>query len=693
MPSSLVSRVRSWCFRTWERPRQRRRFSLTGERLEVRTLLDGNVTAVVANGTLTIDGDAADNTVEVAIESGDVVVRGLDGTTVNGSEDPFVAFSDTETITTDLRVNLGRGNDVAAVSDGVVVGRDLNLRDRRGANQLGLLNAQVTRNLRATTGHADDGVNLVGTTIGGSLLLNTRRGNDVVSILTSDIGRTMRVATGRGTDSLVVEESQVGRNASINTGKGHDAIAMIDSSVSRNLRATTGSGRDFLMLDSTDIGGKTRAMLQRGSDILLTEGTTQFGGRFVGIASQGNDLRQFSAETTFGRRQRTVGFERSNVPQTAIDDRLTSATGAVTRADELRGVFGNLLLDPLALTTDTSSNAQTLPSNGTLATKLDTLTIEGTTVANGLIEVDADGDGAFDDGTAQADANGDYAVDAALAEGRHEVQVRVTDSTGRRGMEMIDVHRAIGSVVRFHTQLGTYDVEMLDADTPLSVANFFNYLERFEDSIIHRSPDGFVIQGGGFDFDGEEIVPINVDGPIDSEFDPANSNVRGTISMAHAGDPDGATSQWFVNVGDNTSLDNVPHTVFGFVIGDGMDVVDAINDIPIFDMNPEFGGAVGELPLRDYQEFSVDLAGTVSIDAGGTTLVGTQTAFLTELEVGDKIQVGDEQFFVRSIQDDETLTLNTPHTIGVANLNAQKNSPFNEDNLVQFDAIEEILTT
>ncbi len=157
------------------------------------------------------------------------------------------------------------------------------------------------------------------------------------------------------------------------------------------------------------------------------------------------------------------------------------------------------------------------------------------------------------------------------------------------------------TLVRFKTVLGDFDVELLDSDAPQTVANFLAYLARpdYDASFIHRGVPGFVIQGGGFAFDGSfSLVPT--DAPVVNEF--GRSNLRATIAMAKlSGDPDSATSQWFINLADNTSLDssNGGFTVFGDVIGSGMAVVDAIEAIPTFDatiIHP----ALAELPLRDF---------------------------------------------------------------------------------------------
>jgi cyclophilin family peptidyl-prolyl cis-trans isomerase len=154
-------------------------------------------------------------------------------------------------------------------------------------------------------------------------------------------------------------------------------------------------------------------------------------------------------------------------------------------------------------------------------------------------------------------------------------------------------------IVKFETPLGDFEVELLANDAPLTVANFLNYVRdgRFRESFVHRTVPDFVIQGGGYVFRGGEARAIPTDPPVRNE--PGLSNVRGTIAMAKLnGDPNSATSQWFINVSNNTELDsdNGGFTVFGRVLGDGMQVVDAIAAVPRYNA----GGSFSELPLLDF---------------------------------------------------------------------------------------------
>ena len=177
-----------------------------------------------------------------------------------------------------------------------------------------------------------------------------------------------------------------------------------------------------------------------------------------------------------------------------------------------------------------------------------------------------------------------------------------------------DDDAVLGTIVEFNSSMGTFLAEMFEDDAPIAVNNFLRYITngRYVDTFIHRSADlangdDFVIQGGGF----IETTPppfaitqVQTFPAIQNQF--KNSNLRGTLAMARlGGQPNSATSQWFVNVSDNTFLDTADNngfTVFGRVLGDGMDIVDAIAALPTFDMRTALANtALGELPLVDFQ--------------------------------------------------------------------------------------------
>ena len=159
---------------------------------------------------------------------------------------------------------------------------------------------------------------------------------------------------------------------------------------------------------------------------------------------------------------------------------------------------------------------------------------------------------------------------------------------------------AFATNVIMQTPFGEVEIELFDEETPETVANFLNYVNdgAYANSFIHRSVPGFVEQGGGFTFVDGAAVRIPANSPVINE--PGISNLRGTIAMAKlGGDPNSATSQWFFNLKDNSAnLDNSNggFTVFGQVIGNGMDIIDQIAALQVWNA----GGSLGELPLIDY---------------------------------------------------------------------------------------------
>jgi cyclophilin family peptidyl-prolyl cis-trans isomerase len=150
--------------------------------------------------------------------------------------------------------------------------------------------------------------------------------------------------------------------------------------------------------------------------------------------------------------------------------------------------------------------------------------------------------------------------------------------------------------VTLETSKGTLELE-LDADkAPISVQNFVNYAEKgsYDGTIFHRVIPGFMIQGGGFTPDMQQKP---TDKPIQCESKNGLKNVKGAIAMARTSDPHSATSQFFINVKDNTNLDfpsfdGWGYAVFGKVTK-GMEVCDAIVGVATAQKGPH-----GDVPVE-----------------------------------------------------------------------------------------------
>lgn len=132
--------------------------------------------------------------------------------------------------------------------------------------------------------------------------------------------------------------------------------------------------------------------------------------------------------------------------------------------------------------------------------------------------------------------------------------------------------------VVIETSKGAIEVEIDREKAPVTVANFLNYVNSgfYDGTIFHRVIPGFMVQGGGFTPTGQEK---QTGPPIKLESNNGLKNKVGTVAMARTSVPDSATSQFFINVADNSFLDyatgNDGYAVFGSVIS-GMDVVNSI---------------------------------------------------------------------------------------------------------------------
>ncbi len=139
-------------------------------------------------------------------------------------------------------------------------------------------------------------------------------------------------------------------------------------------------------------------------------------------------------------------------------------------------------------------------------------------------------------------------------------------------------------MVKLTTNFGEITLELNAEKAPITVANFLQYVESgFYDGVIfHRVIDGFMVQGGGFDANMKQKTTKD---EIKNEADNGLANDKYTVAMARTSVPDSASSQFFINVGDNAFLNHTAknasgwgYCVFGKVIA-GMDVVDKIRAI------------------------------------------------------------------------------------------------------------------
>ena len=735
----------------WRAKNARKRLSKSApadariEPLETRALLAGNVVASLNGSHLTVTGDAAANSIEITVLNNEVQLRGLSSTTINGSSNPFVVAANTDTITGNVSVSLGAGNDSVGFSRNVKINGALTVVGGDGNDTIAVTGAT----LRGTTtfwGQAgNDTFNLQNSTTDGFVALYAGADNDIISLKNTTINGPTWIKGESGDDGVSLNDVTSNASISMNMGRGDDDITIRNSDIKDSLLIKMKQGEDAVMFDDSTFDGRVHVNLGRDNDGLIVRDTNTFNSL---LSVQGGDSRlnnsadfpdgdvvNINSANVLNGGRRLRKTESTTVP-TAGNNRFDAAnTGLIARATAADTAGTNLTSLKLSATASAAAD-KSLTSSGVLITKDANVTISGTTLPGATITIDADDDGQFDDGTATADSLGAYTTTVVVTRqdlytadstandqlsGLQTIALRASLNTETAdAFVTVDLIKSTNALVKFAGVTNTgateeYFVEMFNTEASGTVTNFLNYSTsgRFNNSIIHRSATTggtngtpFVIQGGGFTVDNGVVKNITTNAAIASEFNAARTNIRGTISMAHTGNTNSGTSQWFVNLADNPL--NVPtnasdttglrHTVFGRVVGNGMTTVDAIHALTEVNLVDETGAsALNEVPMRTtFTEFGRTLSGTVTTTAGSSQIVGTGTKFTTELGTSltggprSRIQIGGQTFVVATIVDDTHLTVTVAPTTASTAV-AAKADFANDDDFVRFETIAEVL--
>ena len=204
----------------------------------------------------------------------------------------------------------------------------------------------------------------------------------------------------------------------------------------------------------------------------------------------------------------------------------------------------------------------------------------------------------------------------------------IEQDTGKLSFKDVPDYETIkslnGTTVEFHTNFSTASVgskffvevyndqNQTNKTTPITTNNFIEYVSdgSYDKTLIHRLVSDFVIQGGGYTWpslasneSGGYPLKVNSKGEIINE--PINSNLMGTIAMAKvSGQPNSATSEWFINLSDNINLDsqNEGFSVFGHLLGDSINNPLLLNNQTKYNVNfSDVGLNIPELPLINLQ--------------------------------------------------------------------------------------------
>jgi peptidyl-prolyl cis-trans isomerase A (cyclophilin A) len=201
--------------------------------------------------------------------------------------------------------------------------------------------------------------------------------------------------------------------------------------------------------------------------------------------------------------------------------------------------------------------------------------------------------------------------------------------------------------VTFVTNFGNVTVDLFETEAPISVNNFLHYVPEYQLSgnFMHRLAQGFVLQGGGYRFDGTTTWSNATTTPIQNEYSASRPNTQGTIAWAKlGGNPNSATDQFFFNLTDNTSTlgpaNNGGYSVFGKVTS-GWSVIQQIAALPVTNLGSPFN----QLPTINYAGGPVLPSNlvTFSVDVNPTILgtVGAQTANAGSIQPFNQVVIDD----------------------------------------------------
>ena len=158
--------------------------------------------------------------------------------------------------------------------------------------------------------------------------------------------------------------------------------------------------------------------------------------------------------------------------------------------------------------------------------------------------------------------------------------------------------------IEIKTTLGDIQLELDAEKAPKTVENFLAYINEgfYDGTVFHRVISGFMIQGGGYEYDDGKLVEKATKEGIENEARNGLKNVRGSIAMARTRDPHSATTQFFINHVDNTNLDHPSfdgwgYAVFGTVT-QGLDVLDKIAAVTT--------GSVGRMQNVPSEEVTIE---------------------------------------------------------------------------------------
>ena len=267
------------------------------DRLEDRRLLAGDVVVFEHQGSLFIRGDSADNQVQIlGTENGDIVVSGLNGTTLNGRNEVISLSDRGAQISQDLRVHLGKGNDSLFV-EGIQVNHRAVVYGGSGNDSVGFYKARILDDLFGNLSWGDDNFSLDEVEVGDNLVVFGLEGNDTIGIDQSLVSGKTYIVGGHDHDRVAVSNSRHVEGVAIFGNGGDDFVGTNGLIAESRISLLMGSGNDEVFINDSEFQSHVFAIGERGHDSLEVAGSTTFA--FAPF------VRSFEGDVVFNGAERT----------------------------------------------------------------------------------------------------------------------------------------------------------------------------------------------------------------------------------------------------------------------------------------------------------------------------------------------------------------------------------------------------
>jgi hypothetical protein len=261
------------------------------ESLERRALMAGDVFVAIEGELLRVEGDNLANQVTLAQSStGDLVVSGQNGTTINGL--PSVRFARPVInaaeirmeggddavvlrglrVANDLFVDLGAGNDrlTSPATAPISVGANALIYGEAGNDTVQLNRAKVFEDLYIDGGIGALTATITNSSIDKSMAIVGDEANDSISVVGSTVGLDLSIETKGGSDTVRVSQLQAFNlliNTDSNGAVGRDVVNISNASVVEDIGVFTGAGDDVVRMTGTT-SNKVTVSLDQGNDRL-----------------------------------------------------------------------------------------------------------------------------------------------------------------------------------------------------------------------------------------------------------------------------------------------------------------------------------------------------------------------------------------------------------------------------------------